>query len=206
MIEDCFDRLECFNRLGLLFWQFTPGLGFGFMKNVGFHSTVELSDEELAFQADPTNWRSGPTLDIRCFFSHSLDFKGFEKVLLSDPLCIRNSRFDMPGRVLFGHESWSNCVGARYYDFRRPNRREPTLVIYPRQYLRMLGGQMLPRARGEALRAFLEPLIAFAHRMRISCDADEVLVFTQDFYPGKSPETEVVPGVFLAEPVYQRIA
>ncbi|TLP56498.1 hypothetical protein FEE96_21255 [Parasedimentitalea maritima] len=164
---------------------------------------VVLSDDELAFQADPASWRYGPTFDVRFFFNHSLNFADFETALLNDPLRIIDPRFDTPSRVLLRHEQWPNCVGARYYDFQRPNRREPTILFYPRQYKTILDGMYFSRGRREDLSKFLDPIISLALRIKTACDAHEVMLFTQDFYPGKSPETEILPGVFLAEPIFE---
>ncbi|MDW3117116.1 MAG: hypothetical protein R8G60_04490 [Roseovarius pacificus] len=161
-----------------------------------------LSDAELAFHVDPANWRYGPTFDVRFFFTHSLDFTDFETALLNDPLCIVDPRFKTPGRVLLRHDQWPNCVGARYYDFQRPGRREPTIVFYPRQY-RTVVGEKLVSSGQSALSEFLEPILSLALRIKIASDASEVLLFFQDFYPRKSPETEVLPGIFLSEQVFE---
>jgi|GEM_PF-3303016 len=168
-------------------------------------NTAGISDAELAFQADPANWRYGPTFDVRFFFSHSLDFIDFETALLNDPLRIVDPRFDTPGRVLLRHDQWPNCVGARYYDFQRSDRREPTIVFYPKQYRTVLGGKLFTSGRDGALGEFLEPIISLAFRIKAACDAHEVLLFSQDFYPRKESKTEVLPGVFLAEPIFEAL-
>ena len=173
------------------------------MNNQYTRNTAFLSDAQLAFQADPANWRNGPTFDVRFFFSHALDFTDFETALLNDPLRISDPRFDTPGRVLLRHDQWPNCVGARYCDFRRTDRREPTIVFYPKQYRTVLGGKLFSSGHDGALGKFLDPIISLARRIKTACDADEVLLFSQDFYPRKGPETEVFPGVFLAEPIFE---
>ncbi len=172
------------------------------MTNYHSRNPAGLSDAELAFQADPDNWRYGPTFDVRFFFNHSLDFVDFETALLNDPLRIVDPRFDTPGRVLLRHDQWPNCLGARYYDFQRPNRREPTIVFYPNQYRTVVGGKP-SGGRNGALGEFVEPIISLALRIKTACDAHEVLLFFEDFYPGKSPETEVFPGIFLAEQIFK---
>ncbi|WP_166415778.1 DUF7003 family protein [Cochlodiniinecator piscidefendens] len=105
-----------------------------------------LSASELAFQLDSANWKYGPTFNVRFFFDHPLDFSDFEATLLDDQLCISEPKLNTPGGVLLRHDHFPGCIGARYYDFQRPDRREPTLVFYPRQYRRFLCGQRFSNA------------------------------------------------------------
>ena len=163
------------------------------------HTPDRLTDAELAFQTDPENWRYGPTFDIRFFFSHDLDFADFERALRTDPLCISDPRFDEPSRVLLRDDQWPTCVGAMYYDFQRPDRREPNVVLYPHQYGQMKCGAYLSDDRGGALRTFLDPLMSLAERIKTTCNADEAMLFLEDDFPEMTAETEVRPGVFLAE-------
>ena len=173
------------------------------MANYHVHKPDGLSDAELAFQADPANWRYGPTFDVRLFFKNSLEFTVFESELLNDPLRVVDPRFDAPGRVLLHHDQWPKCVGARYYDFQSADRREPTVQFFPRQYRTAVGGKLNAKGRSRAICAFLKPIISLAFRIKTACDAYEVLLFSEDFYPRKGPETEVLPGVFLSEPIFE---
>jgi hypothetical protein len=166
---------------------------------------IELSDTELAFQLDPTNWRYGPIFAVRFHFAHALNFADFQTALLNDPLCRTDPRFDIPSRVLLRHAHWSNCVGASYYGFERPGRREPSITFSPRQYRTVLGKMNFTCGRDGTLSTFLGPIISLAQRIKTECDANEVLLFTEDFYPSKEPETEISKGVFLAKPIFQAL-
>lgn len=173
------------------------------MTNDFARNPTGLSDAELAFQADPANWRNGPTFNVRFFCNRALDFTDFETALLNDPLRIVDPRFDTSGRVLLRHDQWPNCVGALYYDFQRADRREPTILFYPRQYRTVLGGKLFYGGRDGTLGEFLEPIISLALRIKKACDAHEALLFFEDYYPFKSPETEIFPGMFLSEPIFE---
>lgn len=80
---------------------------------------------------------------------------------------------------------------------------EPTILFYPRQYRTVVGGKLFSSGRDGTLGEFLEPIISLTLRIKKACDAHEVLLFSQDFYPIKSQETEVFPGIFLSEPIFE---
>ena len=103
---------------------------------------LKLSDEELAFQDDKQNWRYGPVLCMRFYCDINLDYARFEEAILNDAMTVRDERFDHPDKVILWDESWPTLMGGRFYDFeqRDRDRREPSLIFYPRQYKR-LGGK-----------------------------------------------------------------
>ena len=164
-----------------------------------------LSDDELEFQLNPANWRMGPWFVLRFFVNEPFSFSDFELALQEDPLRIEDSRFNMPSRILFKSDTWPICAGARYYDFQRPGRREPSVVFSPNQYLAVAGEGCFTHGAAVELGVFLPPVLAFACRIKAACRAHEALVFLEDFYPRKEPETEVFPGVFLSEPILHSI-
>ena len=159
--------------------------------------SCSLSSTELAFQSDPRNWRHGPLFCLRLILRRAFDFDDFVVALREDALCVDDPRFDVPDRLLLRDEAWSACVGARFYDFQRGERREPSLVVSPRQYRRVL------EAQPDGWAVFLPPMIALSSRLKRACGADEVLVFLEDFHPRKSAGSEVRPGVFLSEHILE---
>ena len=177
------------------------------MTNTQNRNSKNLTDVELAFQSNPENWRRGPTFHIQFFVSDSFDFINFENAVLSDPLCINDTRFKSPGRVLLQDEHWSNIVGARYVDFPYPAYPDPprqlNIMIHPVQYRRMLDDKLMHYCDSVLLAQFLDPLISFAVRMKDLLEAKEVLLWAQDFYPRKSPETELFPNIFLSELIFE---
>jgi len=163
---------------------------------------ISLSDAELKFQKDPENWRYGPAFNIRFFFDHPLDFASFEQAIFDDPVRIQDSRFNEPERVLFRHASWPTCIGARYYDFELSDRREPTIVICPSQYKAIVGESCITHGAEVELGGFIPPMVSLAQRLKNRCQAREVLLFLEDYYPSRSPETQILPGVFVSEPIH----
>lgn len=162
-----------------------------------------LTDDELRFLQDGDNWIGGPTFDIRFICDQEFDFAFFEQALRGDPLHIEDDRYDKPMTLAFWYDDWPKCVGAYFYDFERPGRREPSLVFYPSQY-RSIGGENFEYGRfsdseKRAAAGFLLPLVEFAYRVKGLCGAREVLLFLEDSFPRRSSNAEIRPGVYLAE-------
>lgn len=163
---------------------------------------IQLSDAELAFQQDRSNWAYGPTFDLRFFCAADLPFQRFADAIRDDELCLVDVRIDAPTRVLLRHPDWTRCVGCYFYDFDRDGRREPSLIIYPGQWEAIAGEHFdYPvdlEAEVLAVR-FLIPMIGFAERVKRRCDAEKVLLFTEDRYPTEDESTRVFPSGYVGD-------